>query len=42
MNCHDLIESTVYELPVVVDLPSGLQMVKTEPVVARVEIGVVK
>ncbi len=38
VSCADLTENTGYDLPVVVDLPSGLQMVKTEPAVVRVEI----
>ena len=39
VSCHDLVESTTYDLPVVVDLPSGLQLVKTDPAVIHVEIG---
>lgn len=38
VDCHDLTESTVYDLPVVVNLPSGLQLVKTSPAVVHVEI----
>jgi YbbR domain-containing protein len=39
VSCYDLTESTGYDLPVVVDLPSGLQLIKTEPAVVHVEIG---
>ncbi len=38
VSCYDLEESTGYDLPVVVDLPSGLQLIKTDPVVVHVEI----
>ena len=38
VSCHNLAESTVYDLPVVVDLPSGLQLIKAEPSVVTVEI----
>ncbi|VGO17378.1 CdaA regulatory protein CdaR [Pontiella desulfatans] len=37
--CHDLTESAGYDLPVEVDLPTGLQLVKTEPAVVHIEIG---
>jgi YbbR domain-containing protein len=39
VSCMELAESTGYDLPVVVDLPSGLQLVKTEPAVVHVQIG---
>ncbi|HSR87423.1 MAG TPA: CdaR family protein [Pontiella sp.] len=39
VNCMELAESTAYELPVAVDLPSGVQLVKTEPAVVHVQIG---
>ncbi len=39
VSCAELSESTGYDLPVVVDLPSGLQLVKTEPAVVHVDIG---
>ncbi|MBT8046459.1 MAG: hypothetical protein KJN67_04770, partial [Pontiella sp.] len=42
VGCYDLMQSTGYDLPVVVDLPSGLQLVKTDPPVVHVEIGNVK
>ncbi len=42
VGCYDLTESTGYDLPVVVDLPPGLQLVKTDPPVVHVEIGNVK
>jgi len=38
VNCYDLTESAVYDLPPVVDLPSGLQLIKTDPAVVHVEI----
>ena len=38
VNCLSLVESAVYDLPVSIDLPPGLQMVKTEPGVVHVEI----
>lgn len=38
VGCHNLIENTGYDLPVVVDLPSGLQLIKTEPSVVHVDI----
>jgi hypothetical protein len=39
VGCYDLPESTGYDLPVVVDLPSGLQLEKTDPAVVHIEIG---
>ncbi|MEA2067762.1 MAG: CdaR family protein [Verrucomicrobiota bacterium] len=39
VGCYDLAESTGYDLPVVIDLPSGLQLIKTEPSVVHIEIG---
>jgi len=39
VNCAELAESTGYDLPVVVDLPSGVQLVKTDPAVVHVQIG---
>ena len=39
VNCMELAESTGYDLQVVVDLPSGVQLVKTEPAVVHVQIG---
>jgi hypothetical protein len=39
VNCMELAESTGYDMPVVVDLPSGVQLVKTEPAVVHVQIG---
>ncbi len=39
VTCTDLTESTGYDLPVVVNLPAGLQVVKTDPAVVHVEIG---
>lgn len=38
VNCIEQAESTGYDLPVVVDLPSGVQLVKTEPAVVHVQI----
>ncbi len=38
VSCHDLEESTGYDLPVIVDLPSGVQIIKTEPVIVHVDI----
>ncbi|MCF7817495.1 MAG: hypothetical protein K9M54_06415 [Kiritimatiellales bacterium] len=37
--CTELTENTGYDLPVIVDLPSGLQLVKTDPAVIHVDIG---
>lgn len=39
VNCMELTENTGYDLPVTVQLPSGLQAVKMEPPVVHVEIG---
>lgn len=39
VSCHDLNESTAYDLPVAIDLPNGLQLVKTDPTVVNVVIG---
>lgn len=39
VSCLELTENTGYDLPVVVDLPTGLQLVKTEPAAVHVEIG---
>jgi hypothetical protein len=39
VSCMELVEITGYDLPVVVDLPSGVQLVKTEPAVVHVQIG---
>ncbi len=39
VSCTGLAENTGYDLPVIVDLPSGLQLVKTEPAAIHVEIG---
>lgn len=39
VSCTELTENTGYDLPVIVDLPSGLQLVKTEPAVIHVQIG---
>lgn len=39
VSCMELAESTGYDLPVVVDLPSGVQLVKTEPAAVHVQIG---
>ncbi len=39
VSCTELTESTGYDLPVVVDLPEGIQLVNTEPAVVHVEIG---
>lgn len=38
VNCTLLAESTGYDLPVIVELPSGLQVVKTDPAVVHVQI----
>lgn len=39
VSCTELTENTGYDLPVIVDLPSGLQLVKTEPTAVHVQIG---
>ena len=38
VSCADLVENTGYDLPVIVDLPTGVQLVKTEPAVVHVNI----
>jgi hypothetical protein len=38
VNCADLLESTSYDLPVALHLPSGLKLVKATPAVIHVEI----
>jgi YbbR domain-containing protein len=40
VSCTELQENTGYDLPLIVDLPEGLQLVKTEPAVIHVEIGI--
>jgi len=39
VSCSELDESTGYDLPVEVNLPTGLQIIKTDPSVVHVEIG---
>ncbi|WP_372807594.1 YbbR-like domain-containing protein [Pontiella sp.] len=39
VNCLDLSEITGYDLPVVVDLPAGLQLLKSDPAAVHVRIG---
>ena len=39
VNCADLTESTGYDLPVTVQLPSGLQLVKTDPATIHINVG---
>jgi YbbR domain-containing protein len=39
VNCLDLTEITGYDLPVVVNLPAGLQLLKSDPAVVHVRIG---
>ena len=39
ISCTELHENTGYDLPVIVDLPEGLQLIKTEPAVIHVNIG---
>jgi YbbR domain-containing protein len=39
VSCYDLTESTSYDLPAVVDLPTGLQLVKSDPAVVHVVVG---
>ncbi len=39
VNCHDLEVGAVYDLPVIMNLPSGLQLIKTDPTVVRVTLG---
>jgi YbbR domain-containing protein len=38
VNCADLTESTDYDLPVIIKLPSGLQLVKTDPATIQVRV----
>ena len=38
VNCVNLLESTSYELPVAVHLPSGLKLIKTTPSIIHVNI----
>lgn len=38
VNCSELTESTGYDLPVSVNLPSGLQLVKTDPAILHIDI----
>lgn len=38
VNCADLTESTEYDLPVIVKLPAGLQLVKSEPATVRINV----
>ncbi|QBG48597.1 hypothetical protein EGM51_14740 [Verrucomicrobia bacterium S94] len=42
IDCHDLPEAAFYELPVKIDLPEGVQAIKTDPSVIQVEITNVK
>ena len=42
VNCYDLTESTAYELPVEVNLPANVQVVKTEPAIVRVNVTKIK
>ncbi len=39
VNCSDLTESTGYDLPVTIKLPSGLQLVKTDPATIHITVG---
>jgi YbbR domain-containing protein len=39
VDCAALTENTGYDLPVIVDLPTGLLLVKTDPAVIHVDIG---
>lgn len=39
VNCTDLTESTGYDMPVSVNLPAGIQQIKTDPTVVHIEIG---
>ncbi len=39
VSCVELAQNTGYDLPVIVDLPTGLQLVKTEPAAVHIEIG---
>jgi hypothetical protein len=38
VNCADLTESTGYDLPVIINLPSGVQLVKAEPATIHIRI----
>lgn len=42
VNCYDLTESTAYELPVEINLPDNIQMVKTEPAIVQVSVTKIK
>lgn len=39
VHCADLVENTGYDLPIVVDLPPGVLLIKTDPAVVHVNIG---
>ena len=39
VSCTELTEITGYDLPVIVDLPNGVQLVKADPAVIHVELG---
>jgi len=39
VNCSDLVENIDYDLPVIIDLPSGLHLLRAEPAAVRVRIG---
>ncbi len=38
ISCADLVESTGYEIPVVVNLPDGIQLIAADPAIATVQI----
>ncbi len=38
VSCTELTENTSYDLPVIVDLPLGLQIIKTDPSIIHVDI----
>lgn len=38
VNCHDLSEAASYELPVHVELPEGVEVIKMEPAIVNVNI----
>lgn len=38
VNCADLTENTGYDLPVIVKLPSGVQLVKTDPATIHIRV----
>ncbi len=40
VRCDALTASTAYDLPVQVDLPDGIRLIKTEPSVVKIEIGI--